>query len=76
MWQTYRFYIEEIVKISPHLTLRSSVTNLGPSQRGRSRGGEGARAQEEKEPGALGEGTKAQGERNRGRRKRSDQAQR
>src|SRR5215471_1521900 len=26
MWQVYRFYIEAIVKISPHLPLRSSVT--------------------------------------------------
>jgi hypothetical protein len=62
MWQTYRFYIEEIVKISPHLTLRSSVTNLGPPQRERS-GGEGTRAQEEKEPGHRKRGEHAREER-------------
>jgi len=47
MWQVHRFYIEEIVKISPHLTLRSSVTNLGqPPTR--------EKREEEKGPGHRG----------------------
>jgi len=65
MWQVHRFYIEVIVKISSHLTLRSSVTNLGPPQRGRS--------EEEKGPGRRRRGTRAQEEKELGRTGRRDQ---
>jgi len=67
MWQVHRFYIEEIVKISPHLTLRSSVTNPRPAAtREKRREEREPGTKEEREPGAReaagGEGTGAREE--------------